>query len=330
MIKKIIIVNSIIILLAAPAFAQVPGDLNCNRFIDVNDLVHALNLVRNCEISHSECSRRNGDIDGDGRSMTIGDLLFVPFLIIPDSLPPDYSRHPDLDTIMVESAIASPGETLALPLWVKTVDTLVSLQLLLELDTDYLEFDTVIVYNNFPLVQKNCDGNIYCYAMGDFPISTILLLPGNHHIADIMVTVKLENDTPVTTSISFAADPPRALYTGFANSSFFEPIMVDAEIEILPLTAIEAPDETVPTDFSITAYPNPFNDALNISVYSDRATAITVYDIMGRPVRTFDISSGSNLVNWNATDNNDKSISAGIFFIGEKESGSFKKVLYLK
>jgi hypothetical protein len=234
MIKKILIANTIIILLAAPIFSQVPGDLNCNGFMDVNDLVHAVHLVSNCEISHSECSRRNGDIDGDGRPMTIGDLLFMPSLFVPGPLPPDYSRHPDLDTIMVESAIANPGETLVLPLWINTVDTLVSLQFLLELNTDYLEFDTVIVYNDFPLRQNNCDGNIYCNAMGDFPITTDLLLPGNHHIADIIVRVKLENDQQVTTYLSFASDPPKALYTGFANSSFFQPVMIDAEIEIIP------------------------------------------------------------------------------------------------
>jgi hypothetical protein len=120
------------------------------------------------------------------------------------------------------------------------------------------------------------------------------------------------------------------LYSGLANPDFFLPVMVDAEIEILPLTDIESADDPVPTDFSMTAYPNPFNDALNISVISDRAGEITVYDIMGRPIRRFDVNAGNNLINWNATDIHDKSISAGIYFIGVKESGSFKKVLYLK
>ncbi|UCC79768.1 MAG: T9SS type A sorting domain-containing protein, partial [Candidatus Zixiibacteriota bacterium] len=289
-----------ILFFAGPAAGQVPGDLNCNGFIDVEDIVRAVNLVNICEFSHSECSWRNGDIDGDGRSMTIGDLLFMPFLFLPGPLPPDYSRHPDLDTIMVESAIASPGETIALPLWVKTVDTLVAFQFLLEVDQDYIEFDTVIIYNDFPLVQRNCDVNIYCNAIGDFPLTTILLLPGNHHIADIILNVNPGINQPDTTALCFSSVPLQALYSGFANSNFFLPVMVGAEIEILPLTDSESGEEITPSGFKISVYPNPFNNALNISVSSDQPTEISVYDIMGRPVKTFAIAAGNNLVKWNA------------------------------
>ncbi|UCE65775.1 MAG: T9SS type A sorting domain-containing protein [Candidatus Zixiibacteriota bacterium] len=319
-----------IVFFAVPAVAQLSGDLNCNGFIDVEDIVHAINLVNICEISHSECSWRNGDIDGDGRSMTIGDLLFMPFLILPGPLPPDYSRHPDLDTIMVESAIANPGETIALPLWVKTVDTLVAFQFLLEVDQDYLEFDTVIIYNDFPLVQRNCDVNIYCNAIGDFPLATILLLPGNHHIADIILNVNPDINQPDTTGLYFSSVPLQALYSGFANSDFFLPVMIDAEIQILPLTGVESEEEIIPSEFEISVYPNPFNNALNISMFSDHPTEISVYDIMGRPVKTFAINAGNSLVKWDAADDKGRFVSAGIYFIGVNESSSFKKVLYLK
>ena len=108
--------------------------------------------------------------------------------------------------------------------------------------------------------------------------------------------------------------------------------MVDAEIEILPLTDAESVDEIIPTDFEISVYPNPFNNAVNISVFSDRATEIAVYDIMGRPVKTFAIAAGNKLVNWNATDESGRGLSAGIYFIGENDSKNrvLKKVLYLK
>jgi hypothetical protein len=173
------------------------------------------------------------------------------------------------------------------------------------------------------------DEHIYCDTphRQDWPV---IDEPGIYQVCDIFMTVNPEITQPVTTYILFSSIPPQALYSGFANSDFFLPVMVDAEIEILPLSDIELPEETVPTDFSITAYPNPFNDALNISVISARAGEITVYDVMGRPVKTFGINVGNNLVKWDAADNNNKSISAGIYFIGEKESGSFTKVLYLK
>jgi hypothetical protein len=210
------------------------------------------------------------------------------------------------------------------------VDTLVAIQFLLEVDSDYLEFDTMIVYNDFPVTQYNCDGDIYGITNQVHQSFPIVLLPGDYHIGDIILNVNPDINQPVNTGLYFSSNPQQALHSGLANSDFFLPVMVDAEIEIVPLTEIESEEEIIPTDFSITAYPNPFNDALNISVISDRAGEFTVYDIMGRPIKRFDVNAGNNLIKWSATDNNNKSISAGIYFIGVKESGSFKKVLYLK
>jgi len=337
MFKKIIGLFSIItvVFVAQPA-AHVPGDLNCNGFVDVADLIVFVNALHYpCDFQFgSECVRRNSDVDLDGRSMTIADVVFIPWMLVYGygSPPPEFPRHPELDTIMVESTIASPGETIALPLWVKTVDTLVAFQFLLEVDPDYIEFDTVIVYDDFPMRQNNCDGNIYCNSMADIIKSPVLLLPGNHHIADIIVTINPGNDEPATTSLTFSSFPSQALYSGFANSTFFLPVMVDAEIQIIPVTDIESETETIPTNFEISVYPNPFNDAVNISVFSDRATEISVYDIVGRPVKTFAVNAGNNLVKWDATDINGQSISAGIYFIGESGNKNhiFKKVLYLK
>jgi len=330
-VAKTILITCIIfvLLFAIPADAQLPGDLNCNGFYpEIGEAVlAAIFLIESCDAFILECTYENGDLDGDGLSLTIGDLLLVC-----NMNPYYYSQHPESDTIMVESAIASPGETIALPLWVKTVDTLVAFQFLLEIDPDYIEFDTVIVYNDFPLRQRNCYGNIYCHARVEFPYSTILLLPGNYHIADIIVTINPENEQPATTSLIFSSIPRNITFSGFANTNFFQPVMVDAEIEIIPVTDIESETETIPTNFEISVYPNPFNDAVNISVLSDRATEISVYDIVGRPVKTFAINAGNNLVKWGATDAGGRPVSAGIYFIGESgnKNSIFKKVLYLK
>lgn len=235
MIKKILTAYAIIILLAAPAFAQGPGDLNCNGFMDVSDLVRFLNFLNNpCEFNiYSECVRANGDVDLDGRPMTIGDILIAPTLMNPNSPPPPYlPQHPDQDTIKIESAVANPGDILVLPLWINTVDTIIALQFMLEVDNEYIEFDTLIVYG-LPIALHICDGDIYCTA--SFPdFYQYMLFPGNYHVADIIVGVRLENDQQVTTYLSFSSDPTRALYTGFANSGFFQPVMVDGEIEIIP------------------------------------------------------------------------------------------------
>lgn len=224
------------VLLTAPVSAQGQGDLNCNGYMDVSDLVRFLGFMNHpCEFNiYSECVRTNGDVDLDGRPMTIGDILIAPsYFFGPGYDPPFLSQHPEDDTIMIESAVANPGDILVLPLWINTVDTIITLQFLLEVDADYIEFDTVIVYQNMPLAQHICDGNIYGVTT-QLSWNPFLLLPGNYHIADIIVNVKLENDQNVITYLSFTSDPPAALYSGFANSCFFQPVMIDAEIQIIP------------------------------------------------------------------------------------------------
>ncbi len=338
-VKKIlfvILIAAIFFSVSAPAFAQVPGDLNCNGIVDAADLsiiTNAFNFP--CDFHFgSECARGNSDVDLDGRPLTITDMIIVPWRLIYGygSSPPEFPRHPDLDTIMVESTSASPGETIALPLWVKTVDTLVAFQFLLELDNNYIEFDTVIVYDDFPLAQYFCDGDIYCYGMAEILNSPILLLPGNHHIADIIIMVNPENDHPTTTSLVFSSFPPKAMYSGFINSTFFLPVMVDAEIEIIPMTSVDQPNKILPREVEISVYPNPFNSNTNISVTSESAGELSIYDILGRPVRSFGISPGPNDLNWDATDEFGQQIRSGVYFVGLNNGReyNFKKVLYLK
>jgi hypothetical protein len=236
--KKIIGISLVgMLLFAAPAFAQGQGDLNCNGFVDVADLTAVINILEfPCQTTLIECWRQNGDVDGDGWPLTIGDMYIIPHFLIGGygSFPPEFSSHPESDTIMIESVTASPGETISLPVWINTVDTLVAIQFWIEMDTNYVEFDSMVVYDELPLRQFNCDGNLYSYSLFPGYDDPIVFLPGNYHIADIIINIKLENDRPVTTYLSFSSAPQRALYSGFANYFFFQPVMVDAEIQIVP------------------------------------------------------------------------------------------------
>jgi hypothetical protein len=235
--KKIIIVKLIIVLSAAPAFAQGQGDLNCNGFVDVADLTAIINILEfPCQTTLNECRRQNGDVDGDGWPLTIGDMSLIPNFLIygHGNFPPEFSKHPESDTVMIESITTFPEDSISLAVWINTVDTRVAAQFWIELDTNFVEFDTMIVHNVLPFEQFNCQGNIYFHSRFEGYDNPIVLLPGNYHVADIIVDIKLENDQQATTYISFESDPPRALYSGFANYYFFQPVMIDAEIEIIP------------------------------------------------------------------------------------------------
>ncbi len=71
-------------------------------------------------------------------------------------------------------------------------------------------------------------------------------------------------------------------------------------------------------------YPNPFCDIVNIEFQIDRQEALAeevnlkIFDIAGRLVSEFTVSSNSNLVSgrirWNGTDNLDRKVPNGVFF----------------
>jgi hypothetical protein len=121
-----------IIFLTIPASAQDPcGDLNCNDFcFEIGDLVLAARIIgERCAFdSLQQCTLDQGDVDEDGYLITIADATTIAFII--SGFPfPDFPRHPESDTIKVESAIASPGETIELPIYIKTIDTLTAFQI---------------------------------------------------------------------------------------------------------------------------------------------------------------------------------------------------------
>ncbi|UCC79611.1 MAG: T9SS type A sorting domain-containing protein, partial [Candidatus Zixiibacteriota bacterium] len=306
--KSLIICVIFIIALYTPVPAQLLGDLNCNGWAwEIADAVLAAQiLIESCDFVLPTCPE-NSDIDGDGRAFTIGDLIYYFYL----GHPPNYGRHPLLDTIVIESVIAHPGEVISLPVSISTVDIIMGFQFLLEMDADYLAFDSLTADEYFYL--NDCIYNEHIYfntpSRQHFPV---IDEPGVYHVCDLFLTVSAEITQPVNTQILFSSIPHQALFSGFANSDFFLPVMVDAEIEIIPLTEIESEEEIIPSELKISVYPNPFNNALNISVSSDQPTEISVYDIMGRPVKTFAIAAGNNLVKWNAADESGRGLSAGI------------------
>ncbi len=223
-------------LLAVPASAQLLGDINCNGYPwEVHDAVLMVRLhVEHCDLYAPPCWE-NSDFDQDGQAPTVGDMIyFFNFNNLPN-----YSSHPQSDTLEVESAIAHPGEPVVLGVWISTVDTIMGLQFLLETDTEYIQFDSLTERDISPLLYSNCDGDVYCVTLLQIN-NPIILDPGNYHICDLFFTANPNITQPVTTPLLFSSNPPLALYSGLANPDFFLPVMVDAEIQILPLTGVES------------------------------------------------------------------------------------------
>ena len=95
---------------------------------------------------------------------------------------------------------------------------------------------------------------------------------------------------------------------------------------------------SIPNIFSLHQnYPNPFNPftSLRYDLPNDGLVNITIYDIIGRIVKTLVNSSqtaGHKLVRWNATNNRNEPVSAGIYLYTIQADGfrQTKKMVLLK
>ena len=90
-------------------------------------------------------------------------------------------------------------------------------------------------------------------------------------------------------------------------------------------------DETLPITYKLyNAYPNPFNPTTQIKydLPEDALVSITIYDIMGRSIRSLVNSqqtAGYRSIQWNATNNLGEPVSAGMY-IYTIQAGEFRQV----
>ena len=89
-------------------------------------------------------------------------------------------------------------------------------------------------------------------------------------------------------------------------------------------------DNELPREFKLNQnYPNPFNPITEISyeLASDGFVKLSIFDMKGREVKTLIENiqlSGKRSVIWNATDNNDQLVSAGVYLCKIQTRGTTK------
>ncbi len=112
-----------------------------------------------------------------------------------------------------------------------------------------------------------------------------------------------------------------------------------ATASLNPKTGVDyAGSETLPREFELQQnYPNPFNPSTTISFSLPVAgeTTLTIYNVLGQPVRTFSnakMEAGIHQIVWNALDEKGRRQSSGLYYYTLK-SGDFtatKRMLLLK
>ena len=102
-------------------------------------------------------------------------------------------------------------------------------------------------------------------------------------------------------------------------------------------TAVIDDKWNIPKEISITAYPNPFNSMVNLTLNDMKGgdVGIAIYNIRGRLIRNLTaniIQGGDKKAVWDATDNSGRSVSSGIYFVQvvTPQAVTNKKLVYLR
>jgi hypothetical protein len=118
------------------------------------------------------------------------------------------------------------------------------------------------------------------------------------------------------------------------NESYYSPV---GDFTTYGVTAV-GDEVSLPETYQLSQnYPNPFNPTtiIKFQLPKESFVSLKVYDITGKEIKTLlngNISAGYHSVSWNATDNDGRKVSSGIYFyrITTPEFSSVKKMMLLK
>lgn len=87
-----------------------------------------------------------------------------------------------------------------------------------------------------------------------------------------------------------------------------------------------------PGALSLSAYPNPFNSSVTVSLSSSLSSQLLIYDLLGRIVRKYSLTPGSHKIVWDGLDLNGTPVRSGVYFARLKTPKGLQsiKMLLLK
>ena len=188
----------------------------------------------------------------------------------------------------------------------------------------------------------NHGGQYISNATTQFNIYTLEWTP-EHMIFSVNEYVHYTYNPETQNSETWPFDTPQYLLINIAIEQSIESSFTETEMEIDYVRVYEASTllnqvETVPNTFNLNQnYPNPFNPVTTLSydLPEDSFVSITIYDMLGNVINNLvnsNQSSGYKSVQWNATNNQGQSVSAGVYLysIEAGELRQTKKMVFLK
>ena len=230
--------------------------------------------------------------------------------------------------LMPEVLYGLPGQAVSVPLNVSNLNgsTVDSLQVDLTYDVSILELDFISFGNS---------------------ISSDWTITGLDTSLTGRISISTNSGTPITTdetllsanfqvkSNAVLGDSGQVLLERLvANGGQLYTITRNTKIFISDGSLVSDKKTVQPQDFELYQnYPNPFNPTTNIEyqIPKPAQVRITISDMLGRHIKTLvnsNKSTGNYTTMWNATDENNRPVAAGLYF-AKMEAGDFSKVVKL-
>jgi hypothetical protein len=137
------------------------------------------------------------------------------------------------------------------------------------------------------------------------------------HLADF--TVRMDVDSSYIYDVVDALTPGILLFVDCVGYGLLPSTECVSQLAIDDVTGVSE-SNNMPAAFALhPAYPNPFNASTTISfdIVIGSDVRLSIYDIAGRMVRSFDLRNlapGENSVVWDGTDANDVPVTSGTYF----------------
>ena len=204
--------------------------------------------------------------------------------------------------------------------------------------------DIILTYDNKRLTVEPPKGVHGAEVIMNYPISDIMILPGEQDMAPNLGTSLSKIDTLSGQILSHVLTEGKDItYNVYFYSREDITIQIsyeffDQDNRVIGSGYTDHVITPVPTEFALQQnYPNPFNPitTINYDLPKSAHVQLVIYDILGREVRSLinqEQQAGYYSFNWNSKDNFGRPVSAGIYFyqIQSQEFVKTKKMILLK
>jgi len=290
------------------------GDVSLNSIIQAYDATLVLLWVVDPGTYPLTPTQQNvGDVTGNGSVMALDASHILQFVVGLRSyfdaalLSPGQNYVSDVE-LNISDADVEPGEEFEIPLSISNVSDLLSMQMIIHYDPEYitaLNVENLLPDMNIAHIIDEEEGLIKIAFAGietletDMIIANLQLKATDAYAVAIETELEAEffvaNETDLTWNVHNGTIMINGLSTGLINRD--------------------------KVDNQLTCYPNPFTDRLNIKydVHQDgNHVFIGVYDLFGKLVAEIvngDHASETYKLNWNGKDSNGSDLKSGIYFL---------------